>query len=166
MYYYFLPMKKHILFLALFLAFAFETTTKANDIIHLTDVKTIDAETKSKLNEAKLIKAVRDIYESRNELDFSSSFLDIIYRVVKRDNLLGSGYLDHDILTQSRVEVEIEDVRILLLESDNAIVRITTEVGVELFVSLVSEDGIWKVDDVNDERTRMSSYLNSSVSAY
>lgn len=104
---------------------------------------------------------VREIYDNFNDPDiYTSGFSALINKVREYDESTGAelGYIDHDILTQAQDVVDIRSISISDITETTAKATITTNFD-PLTVQLVKENGVWCVDNVNDERERMQKYL-------
>lgn len=109
--------------------------------------------------EETVVERVREIYNAPASPDvFTQSFNNLMAKVNKFDEGAELGYIDHDILTQAQDYATIEAISVTDITATTAIARIKTNFSL-LTVSLVKENGIWKVDDVNNERKAMEKYL-------
>lgn len=161
-------MKHKSLILTSLFAFALVATTEAQFTLPSKDQKKpsmLDM-AKNTLPEAKIKKIVRDIYTNHNEIDFSRSFLALISRIRKADKYEDIGYLDHDILTQAQDDVNVVNVIVVDNQSTKITVKVVTSFDQVLTVKLVLEDGLWKVDNVDNEREKMNSYLRNGTVSY
>ena len=82
-------------------------------------------------------------------------------KVNKLDEGAELGYFDHDLLTQAQDEVEIKEITISDITAQTAMATIQTNYH-PLTVKLVKENGSWKVDDVNNERSSMLEYIGNN----
>lgn len=113
---------------------------------------------------------VLELYESRKD-PYSLSFLNVINKVEEADEVLWEkerslGFIDFDILTQAQDEVAIKSVSVtdITKTTANAIVKTVwfdNEIREDLNLKLVKENGVWKIDDIDDTKTAMIEYLES-----
>lgn len=157
--------KKTIFFTSLF-ALAAIVSGNAQFVLPAKNQKTsmLEQSGKGKVTDEKLIKIVREIYQSHREIDFSRAFLNVIAKVRKADQNEDMGYLDHDILTQAQDDVSVVKVIVVSNQPGKASVKVVTSFEQVLNVALVLEDGLWKVDNVNGEREKMNKYLKEVTS--
>lgn len=105
---------------------------------------------------------VIEIYSSdRNSSIYSASLNELMEKVNKLDEGAELGYFDHDLLTQAQDEVEIKEITISDITAQTATATIQTNYH-PLTVKLVKENGSWKVDDVNNERSSMLEYIGNN----
>lgn len=105
---------------------------------------------------------VIEIYSSdRNSSIYSASLNELMEKVNKLDEGAELGYFDHDLLTQAQDEVEIKEISISDITAQTATATIQTNYH-PLTVKLVKENGSWKVDDVNNERSSMLEYIGNN----
>ncbi|MCI6856993.1 MAG: YbjP/YqhG family protein [Bacteroidales bacterium] len=106
-------------------------------------------------------KRVKEIYAAPNEKTACTrSFKALIDKTREIDERLEGeiGFLDHDILTQAQDDITIKSIKISDITATRATAKIKTN-WETLTVKLVKEDGVWKVDNVNDERKLMTEYI-------
>lgn len=106
-------------------------------------------------------KRVKEIYASPNEKTACTrSFKALIDKTREVDAREGAeiGFFDHDILTQAQDDITIKSIKISDITATTATAKIKTN-WETLTVKLVKEDGVWKIDNVNDERKLMTEYI-------
>lgn len=108
-------------------------------------------------------KRVKEIYASPNEKTACTrSFKTLIDKAREIDERVVNdgeiGFFDHDILTQAQDKIKISDIKISDITATTSTAKIKTN-WETLTVKLVKEDGVWKVDNVNDERKLMTEYI-------
>ncbi len=106
-------------------------------------------------------KRVKEIYAAPNEKTACTrSFKALIDKTREVDAREGAeiGFFDHDILTQAQDDITIKSIKISDITATTATAKIKTN-WETLTVKLVKEDGVWKVDNVNDERKLMTEYI-------
>lgn len=106
-------------------------------------------------------KRVKEIYAAPNEKTACTrSFKALIDKTREVDAREGAeiGFLDHDILTQAQDDITIKSIKISDITATTATAKIKTN-WETLSVKLVKEDGVWKIDNVNDERKLMTEYI-------
>lgn len=92
---------------------------------------------------------------------FTTSFNKLVDKVSKVDEGAELGYFDHILLSQAQDDIEVADIKVVNITKDEANVRVVKSTGDTLRVVLKKEDGVWKVDDVNNERKQMTDYCKS-----
>ena len=106
-------------------------------------------------------KRIKEIYAAPNEKTACTrSFKALIDKTREVDAREGAeiGFFDHDILTQAQDDITIKSIKISDITATTATAKIKTN-WETLTVKLVKEDGVWKVDNVNDERKLMTEYI-------
>lgn len=118
-------------------------------------------------SEEEVLQSVKEIYSKANDVPqdfsvFSSSFRSLLDKVNKVDEGAELGYLDHAILTQAQDSVGFTDFIVVDITKSRSNVRVVKSYGDTLRVELLKENGVWKVDNVNDERQQMEDYCKDA----
>lgn len=118
-------------------------------------------------SEETVLQSVKEIYAKANDVPqdfsvFTSSFRSLLDRVNKVDEGAELGYLDHAILAQAQDSVGFTDFIVVDITKSRSSVRVVTSYGDTLRVELLKENGVWKVDDVNNERQQMTEYCQEA----
>ena len=160
-------MKHTFAFCSLFLLVACGTNTEKQEPADSVTTDTVAVvETTSMLDsEESIAKRVREIYKTGDEQSkFTASFYQLLGRLKQKDAPLEAagylGYLDYGILTQAQDYIEVVNVSVVDITETTAVAVVKTNFETIITLQLKKENGVWKVDNVNDERHQIECYLN------
>lgn len=100
-----------------------------------------------------------DLYSEDDDRSlYSASFNELMDKVRKFDDGAELGYFDHDIRHQAQDDVRLQNFEVSDITATSCNVDVFTSDD-RYMIKLVKENDVWVIDDVNNERERMTKYL-------